>query len=81
MGWPGLPEHVRKAGPMQTEDIDQIVNDILTGMSHRQRDAAAAPAPSPVPDFEDAFGQLIQEDDQTSRDVMHRIWKELRRAG
>jgi hypothetical protein len=64
---------------MQTEDIDQIVNDILTGMSHRQRDAA--PAPSPVPDFEDAFGQLIQEDDQTSRDVMHRIWKELRRAG
>ena len=66
---------------MQTEYIDQIVNDILTGMSHRQRDAAAHPNPSPVPDFEDAFGQLIQEDDQTSRDVMHRIWKEFRQAG
>jgi hypothetical protein len=65
---------------MQTEYIDLIVNEILTDMSHRRKGSAVHADPSPVPDFEDAFGELIQEDDQTSRDVMHRIWKELRQA-
>lgn len=65
---------------MQTEYIDQIVSEILTDMSHRQKGTAAHAEPSPVPDFDAAFGELIDEDDQTSRDVMHRIWKELQRT-
>ena len=62
---------------MRTQYVDQIVNEILTNMSHRENDATAHTDISSVPDFEDAFGELIQEDDKTSVDVMRRIWKEL----
>jgi hypothetical protein len=65
---------------MQTEYIDQIVNEILADMPLRQKGTGAHAKPSPVPDFEDAFGELIKNSDETSRDVMHRIWKELRQA-
>jgi len=63
---------------MRTQYIDQIVNEILTDMSHRENDATAPADISSVPNFEDAFGELIQEDDETSKGVMRRIWKELK---
>jgi len=62
---------------MRTRYIDQIVNDILTDMSHRENKATAPADRSCVPDFQDTFGKLIQDDDETSKDVMRRIWKEL----
>lgn len=65
---------------MQNQYIDQIVNEILTDMSQRETDATAHTAQSSVPNFEDAFGELIKEDDETSRDVMRRIWKELQQT-
>jgi hypothetical protein len=62
---------------MQTQAIDQIVNDILTDMSSRsRRTAPRANAPS-VPDFDDAFGEIFQGNDETDNDIMRRIWKEL----
>jgi hypothetical protein len=63
---------------MRTQYIDQIVNDILTDISQREKDATTHMYGSSVPNFEDAFGELIQEDDETSKDVMRRIWKELK---
>jgi hypothetical protein len=62
---------------MRTQYIDQIVNEILTDMSHREKDATNSAEPSSVPKFEDAFGEVIQDDDEISKDVMRRIWEEL----
>ena len=63
---------------MHTQYIDQIVNEILTDISHRDKNATAPSDISSVPNVEDAFGKLIQDDDETSKDVMRRIWKELK---
>lgn len=63
---------------MRTQYIDQIVNEILTDMSHRKKNTADPSDLSSVPNFEDAFGKLIEDDDETSRDVMHKIWTELK---
>ena len=62
---------------MRTQYVDQIVNEILTDMSQRENDTTNHTDISAVPNFEDAIGKLIQEDDETSRDVMRRIWREL----
>ena len=62
---------------MRTQHIDQIVNEILTDMSNREKDAASQMDASSIPDFEEAFGDLLQEDDEASMDVMRKIWKEL----
>ena len=62
---------------MRTQYIDQIVNEILTDMSHREKDATGHTDISSVPGFEEALGEFIQEEDETSRDVMRRIWTEL----
>ncbi len=62
---------------MRTQYIDQIVNEILTDMSHRDKIATAPSDISSVPNFEDVIWKLIQDDDETSRDVMHRIWEVL----
>lgn len=61
---------------MRTEDIDQIVNEILTDMSHRENNTSASADRSSVPDFEDTFRKLIQ-DDESSKEAMRKIWKEL----
>jgi hypothetical protein len=63
---------------MPTPYIDQIVKEILTDMSHGKKSATAPADSSSVPDFEDTFGKIIQDDDETSRDVMRRIWNELK---
>ena len=65
---------------MRTQYVDQIVNEILIDMANRDEHATSHPDVSPVPDFEDAFGTLLQEDDATSKDVMRRIWNELQNA-
>ncbi|BBO70991.1 hypothetical protein DSCA_49210 [Desulfosarcina alkanivorans] len=65
---------------MQPRYIEHIVNEILTDMSQRETHADAPSDQLSAPDFEKAFGELIKEDDETSRDVMRRIWKELRQA-
>lgn len=65
---------------MQTQYIEQIVNEILTDMSRREKDSAGRKEISSVPDFEDAFGELIQQEDEASRNVMRRIWKELQQT-
>ncbi|MCB2146898.1 MAG: hypothetical protein KQI81_10515 [Deltaproteobacteria bacterium] len=62
---------------MRTQYVDQIVNEILTDMSHREKDTTGHRDISSVPGFEEALGELIQEEDETSRDVMRRIWNEL----
>jgi hypothetical protein len=62
---------------MQTQYIDQIVKDILTDMSRREKSATATGNISSAPNFEDAFGRLIQEEDEIDRDVMRRIWEGL----
>ena len=45
----------RKDGSMRIQEIDQIVNEILTDMSHREKDATAQKDTSFVPNFEDAL--------------------------
>ena len=65
---------------MRTPFIDQIVNEILTDMSHREKNAGDRADKASVPDFEDAFGKLTQDDDETSRDAMRQIWKELKQS-
>ena len=65
---------------MRTQEIDQIVNEILTDMSRREKNAGDPADKSSLPDFEDAFGKLTQDDDQTSKDVMRKIWRELKHA-
>ena len=62
---------------MQRQDVDQIVNDILIDMSKREKDATPRAESSSVPEFEDAFKDLLQEDDETSLIVMRKIWREL----
>ena len=63
---------------MRNQYIDQLVDEILTDMSHREKDATTPSDISSVPDFEDAFGTLIQDDDETSKDAMRKIWKKLK---
>jgi len=62
---------------MQTQTIDQIVNDILTDMSKQNRGAAPHTDAASVPDFDDVFGEILQENDKTDNDIMRKIWKEL----
>jgi len=62
---------------MQCPEIDQIVNEILVDMSEREKDAPSEVDASSVPEFEEAFGDLLQDDDETSLVVMRKIWKEL----
>ena len=65
---------------MQTQAIDQIVNDILTDMSNQNRGAAPPANAASVPDFDDAFGEIFQENDKTDNDIMRKIWKELQKT-
>lgn len=65
---------------MRPREIDQIVNEILSDTSHREKHAGGPTDKSSVPDFEDAFKKLTQDDDETSRDIMRRIWRELKQS-
>ena len=62
---------------MRTQFIDDIVNEILTDMSNRQKTAPDHMGTSSIPEFEEAFGAMIPENDETSNVIMRRIWKEL----
>lgn len=64
---------------MQTQYIDQIVSEIMTDISKRQKTTNQT-GNSSVPDFEDAFRDLIQDNDDASNVVMRRIWKGLQDA-
>ena len=63
---------------MQTEEINQIVQEIMTDMAYRDKARRPNPEASARPDLEDIFEELIHEDDETSQRVMRRIWKQLR---
>jgi hypothetical protein len=62
---------------MKTEYIDQIVQDIVTDMSFREKNAASQSETASIPFPEDAIEEFIQDDDETGKDVMRKIWKEL----
>lgn len=62
---------------MKSEYIDQIVQDIMTDMSLREKDTATQSKTAVIPFPEDAIEEFIQEDDETGKDVMRKIWKEL----
>ena len=62
---------------MQTQTIDQILNDIMADMSRGNRGAAPHANAASVPDFDDAFGEILQGNDKTDNDIMRKLWKEL----
>jgi hypothetical protein len=62
---------------MQTKQINQIVDEIISDISKRDKTATADPESCAMPGLEDVVEELIQEDDETSRQVMRTIWKEL----
>ena len=62
---------------MYTEDIDQIVHDIVSDMYRKGKVGKVDPDRSAAPDLEDVFEELIHEEDETSKQVMRKIWKEL----
>jgi hypothetical protein len=64
-------------GSMKAEHIDQIVQEILTDITQRKRDAATKPETAAIPFAEDVIEEFIQEDDETGKDVMRKIWREL----
>ena len=64
-----------------SSDIDQIVRDILGDMPLKEKAIIANLDEDRVPYLQYAFdvcirGQLVQ-DDEMSKDVMHRIWEVL----
>ena len=65
---------------MQTQTIDQIVNDIMTDMSKGNRSVAPHADAASVPDFDDAFGEILQNNDKTDNDIMRRIWNEMQKT-
>jgi hypothetical protein len=89
MGWSGFPgrayglqpiDQGRGVDAMQADYIDRIVQDILSDMYQRKKDAAPEPEPSAIPLIENSFEELIQEEDEESKEVMRRIWKQLHAA-
>ena len=62
---------------MTYQDIDEIVLDILDGMSLREKAAIAQLGEEDVPHLLYAFSTLVGEDDELGEAVMYRIWKVL----
>lgn len=62
---------------MNTHDIDQIANEILIDMFNREKGVVSHPEPSVAPNLKDAFETLIQEEDETGKLFLSKIWKEL----
>lgn len=62
---------------MTYQDIDEIVQDILNGMSLREKATIANLDESDVPYLQYAFENLIGEDEEMSKAIMHRIWEVL----
>jgi hypothetical protein len=62
-------------------DIDQIVQDLLTEMPLKEKAAIANLDEDKVPLLQYAFDVYLKHglgmDDETSKDVMHRIWEVL----
>jgi hypothetical protein len=62
-------------------DIDQIVQDLLTEMPLKEKAAIANIDEDKVPLLQYAFDVYLNNglgmDDETSKDVMHRIWEVL----
>lgn len=65
----------------EPSNIDQIVQEILSDMPLKDKAAIANLDEDKVPLLQYAFDIWVRnqvgEDDETSKDVMHRIWKVL----
>jgi len=87
--WPGVfiayrmviaydpEENLEELNQMSVENIDEIVLDILDGMSLRDKAAIAQLDEGDVPYLQYAFAKIADEDDELGRNVMHLIWKVL----
>jgi hypothetical protein len=62
---------------MTYQDLDEIVLDILDGMSLREKTLIANLDEDDVPYLQYAFSTLVSEDDELGEVVMYRIWKVL----
>ena len=62
---------------MKALDIDQIVQEILTDMSLRDKAVIANSHPTPGPELDMLFEELLEDDDETGKAVMRRILEEL----
>jgi hypothetical protein len=62
---------------MQTKQINQLVEEIVSDISKRDAAKPDDPESCPMPGLENVVEELIDEEDETSREVMHAIWKEL----
>jgi hypothetical protein len=62
---------------MKSEYIDQMVQEILSDMSIREKDPATQPETIPLAFPADAIEEFIQDDDEIGKMVMRRIWREL----
>ena len=62
---------------MTYQDIDEIVLDILDGMSLKEKAAIALMDEEDFPYLLYAFSTLVGEDDELGEVVMYRIWKVL----
>jgi len=62
---------------MSAEDIDEIMLDILDGMSLHDKAAIAQLDEGDLPYLQYAFEKIVGEDDEMGRNVMHLIWKVL----
>jgi hypothetical protein len=62
---------------MQTKQINQIVAEIISDISKKDTTKMEDPESCPMPGIENVVEELLDEDDETSREVMRAIWKEL----
>ena len=62
---------------MRNQYMDEMVSEILSDISDRKNETSSRSNISSIPSFDDAFGELLQDNDATSNRVMRRIWEEL----
>jgi len=65
---------------MTYQDIDEVVLDILDGMSLREKAAIAQLDEEDLPYLQYAFDVFVGEDDDFGKDVMHLIWQVLQKT-
>ena len=69
---------------LDSDNIDQIVHEILADMSLKEKALIANLDEEDVPYLQYAFDVCVSgelgQDDELGKDVMHRIWKVLKGA-
>jgi len=75
-----LPRIKAPSTQVTYQDIDEIVLDILDGMSLRDKAAIAQLDEGDVPYLQYAFDKIVGENDELGRNVMHLIWKVLQKT-